>query len=89
MNWDEPIALAGLKDLLESDSVSLEQIPGNLCTVGIISGYRVIHECPDFREVHFEISQGQDEELRLHYIGEPLLSVLLNLLDYLWCFIVS
>ena len=69
MDWTVPISLSALKLYLETSTEALDRIPGNLCMVGIISGYRVIHECPDFCEIHFDISQGQDEELRLHYIG--------------------
>ena len=68
--WSEPLDLMGLRQKLEAKPALFEVIPGNLSLVGIISGYRVIQTDPSFREVHFEVSQGYNDELRLFYIGE-------------------
>lgn len=69
MNWKIPIDLKRAREHLEVNPPSLDEVPGNLCTVGILSGYRILNHTAEFREIQFAISQGGNEELRLTYIG--------------------
>ena len=69
MDWKVPIDLKQARAHIELNPHSLDTIPGNLCTVGIVSGYRVLTQTSDFREIQLAVSQGGDEELRLTYMG--------------------
>ena len=70
MDWSVPVDLKKLRHMLEVDPALFETTPGNLSLIGIVSGYRVIQTDPSFREIHFEVSQGYNDELRLVYIGK-------------------
>ena len=70
MNWTEPLDLVEVRSVLENDPSTLNAVPGNLCLVGIISGFRILQTDPDFREIFFEVSQGYNDELKLHYLGK-------------------
>lgn len=78
MDWKIPLDLKLVRAQLEEDPGMIDRIPGNLSTVGIVSGYRIISRTPDFREVRFEVSQGYDEELQLTYIGLYVEAIDLN-----------
>ena len=68
--WRGPLELSRVRHELESDPSYIDQFPGNLCVIGIISGYRIMSQTLDFREIQFDVTQGYNDEIRFHYVGE-------------------
>ena len=72
-DWNRPVLLSNLREHLEmlnGSDFEPSYVPGNLVAIGFISGYRVLTQTSEFRELQLSISQGLNEELRLTYVGE-------------------
>ena len=74
IDWDRPVLLSSVRkhfETLQGSDFEPSFVPGNLVMIGFITGYRVLTQTSDFRELQLSVSQGQNEELRLNYVGKP------------------
>ena len=72
VDWRKPVILERMRAAFVRSPELIDSMPGNLCLIGIISGYRVINQTPEFREIQFDVSQGYNDEIRIVYQGKTI-----------------